>query len=61
MWHEWMVAFALVLVIEGIMPALAPRRFREAASLIGQMDERVLRVVGLLSMMLGAVFIYVLT
>jgi len=60
MWQDLWVALALVLVIEGILPALSPRRFRQALLLTVQMDEGSLRTAGLISMALGALLIYLL-
>lgn len=52
------IAFSLVLVIEGLLPALAPGLFRRVLSAMAQMDEHALRRSGLLSMVLGAALLY---
>ena len=53
-------ALCLVLVIEGIMPFVAPRRWRNLAQLMAQIDDRTMRIMGLTSMALGAVLLFFL-
>lgn len=48
-------ALALVLVIEGILPFAVPSRFRETMQRLSGLDDRVLRVVGLTSMIIGMI------
>ena len=60
MWNELLVAIALVLVFEGIIPFLAPDKFRQALAQLTQMPDQVLRIIGLASMTLGIVFLYIL-
>ncbi len=47
-------ALCLVLVIEGIPLFLAPARMRSAARLLASLDSRVLRIIGLAAMLVGA-------
>lgn len=60
MWNDIWIALALVLVIEGLLPALNPRGYRRMLQLLGAKDERAIRITGLVLMMLGAVAIYFL-
>lgn len=60
MWNELLVAIALVLVFEGIIPFLAPEKFRQAMARLVQMPDQVLRVIGLASMTIGVIFLYIL-
>ncbi|MFZ5593817.1 MAG: DUF2065 domain-containing protein [Pseudomonadota bacterium] len=53
MWQDLMAAVALLLVIEGVMPFLSPQAMRKTWLLMSQMDDRSLRIVGLVSMLLG--------
>jgi len=46
-------AFGLMLVLEGIMPFLAPRLWREAFRKILELNDGQLRFMGLLSMLAG--------
>jgi len=57
---ELWVALALVMVVEGLFPALAPGAFRAAMVQMAQLDDRALRIAGLASMVLGALFLYFL-
>jgi uncharacterized protein len=60
MWNDIWIALALVLIIEGLLPALNPRGYRRMLQLLGAKDERAIRITGLVLMMLGAVAIYFL-
>ena len=60
MWHDLGVAFCLVLVIEGIIPFLYPRRWREMVMMLAEVDDRTMRVVGLISMLLGTGLLYLI-
>ncbi|VFM95543.1 MAG: hypothetical protein BECKG1743D_GA0114223_100039 [Candidatus Kentron sp. G] len=60
MWHDFLVAISLVLVIEGMMPFLSPERTRKTMELMMHMHNGTLRFVGLTSMLLGVVFLYIL-
>jgi uncharacterized protein YjeT (DUF2065 family) len=59
MWHELLVAIALMLVIEGILPFLSPQSMRRALAQMAQLDDRTLRTAGLISMALGVILLYV--
>jgi hypothetical protein len=58
MWHDLLAALGLMLVLEGILPFLNPRGVREALSQILQAQDRVLRLGGLISMLLGLLLLY---
>lgn len=60
MWHELLVAGALMLVLEGLLPILNPRLFKQMMYSASQMSEQQLRWTGLISMVIGAVIIYML-
>jgi hypothetical protein len=57
---ELWVALSLMLVLEGLLPALSPGMFRQAMLQMAQLDDRALRQAGLVSMILGAVILYFL-
>jgi uncharacterized protein len=46
-------ALALVLVVEGLMPFLAPRAWRETFRKLTEMSDGQVRFVGLVSIVLG--------
>jgi len=58
MWGEIATALALVLVIEGIMPFLNPARMRRMLVMVAQLDDTTLRTIGLTSMIIGVVLLY---
>jgi uncharacterized protein YjeT (DUF2065 family) len=60
MWHDLLVALALVLVVEGVLPFVSPGSMRKAWMQMSQLDDRTLRMVGLACMALGAVFLQIL-
>ncbi|TVR62914.1 MAG: DUF2065 domain-containing protein [Candidatus Competibacteraceae bacterium] len=60
MWNELLAAFGLMLVLEGILPFLNPRALRQTLLQITQLEDRVLRFVGLLSMAVGLLVLYFL-
>lgn len=60
MWYELLIAGALMLVLEGLLPILNPRLFKKMMLSASQMSEQQLRWTGLISMIIGAVIIYVL-
>lgn len=60
---DWLLlgkALCLVAVIEGLVLALVPRRMRAAAAVLLQLDDRVVRGLGLVAMLLGAAFLLLL-
>lgn len=59
MWHELLIAVALILIIEGVMPFLNPEALRRTLMLISQMSDNALRFAGLTAMVLGCLLLYV--
>ena len=57
-WSDLGAALALVLVVEGLLPLLSPRRFREALIAAMQMSDRTLRILGFTSMVAGVLLLY---
>lgn len=58
MWHDLMAAMALVFVLEGILPFLSPTRYRRLMSQMLDMSDRGLRTLGLASMIVGLLALY---
>ncbi|PKM44232.1 MAG: DUF2065 domain-containing protein [Gammaproteobacteria bacterium HGW-Gammaproteobacteria-1] len=58
MWSDLWVALALLLVLEGVLPALSPRNYRKAMLSLVQLDDRSIRSAGLVLMVAGAVLVY---
>ena len=57
--QELIVAACLVLVLEGILPFIAPAAWREAVRNLSRFSDRQIRVMGLASMLLGVVLLYI--
>jgi uncharacterized protein YjeT (DUF2065 family) len=60
MWDDLMRAMCLMLVLEGLLPAIAPDRWREMVSGLGQANPEGIRQVGIACMVLGAGVLYLL-
>lgn len=60
MWHELGIALCLVLVIEGIIPFLYPKRWKELVKMAAEVDDQSMRLVGLGSMVLGTAILYLI-
>jgi uncharacterized protein len=57
-WSDLGAAFALYLVLEGIMPFLNPGILKRSAAQLAQMGDRSLRVAGALSMLSGLTLLH---
>ncbi|BCD96639.1 DUF2065 domain-containing protein [Marinagarivorans cellulosilyticus] len=53
-------AICLVLILEGIVPFLYPGRWRALVVKLATVNDRELRIVGLVSMLLGAGLLFLL-
>jgi uncharacterized protein YjeT (DUF2065 family) len=58
MLNYWLIAFGLVLVIEGMMPFLFPALWRQTLRKISQFQDGQLRFIGLTLMLIGVLVIY---
>ena len=56
-WTDLFAAFALYLIIEGLLPFASPRSWKQSIEMVAQLSERQLRVCGLVSMLVGAVLL----
>jgi Uncharacterized protein conserved in bacteria len=59
-WKDLGAAFALYLVLEGVLPFLNPGGAKRTLALLAQMDERALRRIGLGSMIAGCVVLFLI-
>tara|TARA_R110000850_G_scaffold81506_1_gene175047 strand:+ start:2436 stop:2621 length:186 start_codon:yes stop_codon:yes gene_type:complete len=58
MWQSLATALCLVLVIEGLMPFLAPGRWKRMLVGVIRISDGQLRVIGLSSMLAGTLLLY---
>jgi uncharacterized protein YjeT (DUF2065 family) len=56
--QELLIAFALLLVLEGVWPFLSPASFRRTLERLGAEGDRALRIAGLASMVAGVGLLY---
>ena len=57
MWETILVALALMMVFEGVLPFISPSAMRKAILQILQMSDNTLRLIGAISMFSGLALI----
>lgn len=60
MWEELGKALCLMLVLEGIIPFLYPQRWRKLVVSLAVVNDQQLRIMGFVSMLLGAGILYLI-
>ncbi len=58
MWEALLIGFALMLVLEGIVPFLYPAKWRNLVATLSQISDKHLRTMGLMSMLVGIAILY---
>lgn len=58
MWDTLLIAFALMLVLEGILPFLLPGTWRDTFKKLTETSDNQVRFIGLTSMLLGLLLLY---
>ena len=53
-----MAALAIVCIIEGVMPFLNPAGMKRLLNRMAAMEEREMRIIGLVSMLVGLAILY---
>jgi len=56
--NSLLVAVSLMLVLEGILPFLYPQRWRRLVAQLAQISDANMRLLGLLSMLLGLALLW---
>jgi uncharacterized protein YjeT (DUF2065 family) len=56
--HTLLTAFALMLVIEGVLPFLIPTLWRDTFRRLTEMSDGQIRFIGLTSMMAGLLLLF---
>ncbi|WIO75030.1 DUF2065 domain-containing protein [Porticoccaceae bacterium LTM1] len=59
-WSSLAQAVCLMLVLEGIIPFISPGRWRRMAQMLAQVDDRAMRIMGLISMLIGAGLLFLI-
>ncbi|MDH3389693.1 MAG: DUF2065 domain-containing protein [Gammaproteobacteria bacterium] len=57
-WADFWAALALVMVLEGLIPFISPRGYKNMVTQMAAMPEQTLRNVGLVLVIMGLVFLY---
>ncbi len=57
-WTEILTALALVLIIEGMVPFVGPRKYRQIVAQMALLSDNHLRTVGLVIMIVGVVLLF---
>ena len=57
--NEILTAFALVLIIEGLLPFASPSRYRQMVAQLVSLGDNHIRTVGLVIIAIGLVLLYV--
>lgn len=57
-WSELLIAFAIYLVLEGLLPFASPRSWREAVRQIAGKSDEAIRRMGLICMLCGVGLLY---
>ncbi|WLQ14537.1 DUF2065 domain-containing protein [Hahella aquimaris] len=60
MWRELGIALCLMLVLEGVLPFLYPRRWRNMVVRLAQVDDGTMRMAGLVCMLVGTALLYLI-
>lgn len=58
--QDLLAALCLVLVIEGMLPFLKPEAWRRTMGRIADQPDNALRLMGLISMMMGIALLYLI-
>ncbi len=58
-WDDLLAAFALYLVLEGLLPFLSPRGWKQSIAQISKISDSQLRKIGFASMIAGAILLAV--
>jgi len=58
MWGDLLLAGGLVLIIEGLMPAISPRSWRNMVNQASLLSDRSLRLGGVVLILVGAIIFH---
>jgi len=56
--EDLLIALALVLVLEGLLPALNPRGWRSAMEQLGRLSDSAIRRFGIIMVVAGAILFH---
>ena len=57
-WNDLLAALALVMVIEGLLPFINPKSYKNTMMQMAAFPEKAIRLIGFGSMIAGVLFLY---
>ncbi|PSJ17183.1 DUF2065 domain-containing protein [Nitrosomonas supralitoralis] len=61
MWENLLIAIALMLILEGMLPFLSPNIWREVFRKLAEINDSQIRFIGLTSMLIGLIMLVIIT
>lgn len=61
MWETFLIAVALMLILEGMLPFLSPSTWREAFRKLIEINDNQIRFIGLTSMLIGLMLLLIVS
>jgi uncharacterized protein YjeT (DUF2065 family) len=61
MWETFLIAIALMLILEGMLPFLSPQTWREAFRKLTEINDNQIRFIGLTSMIIGLALLLIVS
>lgn len=61
MWESLAKALCLMLILEGMLPFLYPRRWRKLVATLATVGDHQLRITGFICMLIGLIALYLLS
>ncbi len=61
MWETFLIAVALMLILEGMLPFLSPQTWREAFRKLIEINDNQIRFIGLTSMLIGLILLLIVS
>jgi hypothetical protein len=60
MWQELLTALSLFLILEGIIPFISPSKYTNFVERMSQLEDSNLRFIGLVSMLIGLLLLFLI-
>lgn len=61
MWETFLIAIALMLILEGMLPFLSPQTWREAFRKMIEINDHQIRFIGLTTMLVGLMLLLIVS
>ena len=61
MWENFLIAIALMLILEGMLPFVSPHTWREAFRKMIEINDNYIRFIGLTSMLIGVMLLLIIS